>query len=170
MQIYLLDTGALLSQWTLKNPDFSFVTTQSVINEIRNKPSKNRVQNLISTDKLRVEFPTPESVEVVESQARKMGDAHVLSKVDLELIALGMDYIRLDHQAHIVSSDLAVLNTATSLGLEIIDPKGRMKQKITWILRCPACGNKEPDGATSLECPTCGTQMRRTSKRRKKLH
>lgn len=169
MQIHLLDTGALLSQWIMKNPELSFVTTQSVIDEIQNKLSMNRVHNLISIGRLRVEYPTPEALETVKVKAGKIGDAHVLSDVDLELIALGFDHAQQSHDVRVVSTDLAVLNTASLLGLDITDPKGRMKHKIIWVLRCPACGNEEQEGAISLECPTCGTQMHRKSKKRKKL-
>ena len=66
MRLFILDTGALLSQWTLKNPDFAFMTTQSVVDEIRNRASKNRVQNLLSTNRLRIESPNHETIRIAE--------------------------------------------------------------------------------------------------------
>ncbi|MHA2068350.1 MAG: hypothetical protein ACXABY_28645, partial [Candidatus Thorarchaeota archaeon] len=76
---------------------------------------------------------------------------------------------QLGHEVRVVSSDLAVLNTSAALDMGALDPKGRMKDKITWILKCAGCGNEEPEGASNLECPICGTQMKRKPKGRKRI-
>jgi rRNA maturation endonuclease Nob1 len=169
LRIYILDTGALLSQWTSKKPHYIFMTTQSVVDEIQNRPSKNRVQNLLSTDRLRIESPDADAIELTEQKAREVGDYNVLSPEDLELVSLAVGQKQLGHEVSVVSSDLAVLNTAAALGLATLDPKGRMREKITWILQCPGCGNKEPEGISDLECPVCGTKMQRMPKRRQKI-
>ncbi|MFX1331458.1 MAG: hypothetical protein ACFE9W_07875 [Promethearchaeota archaeon] len=169
MRIYILDTGVLLTQWTSKNPDFIFMTTQSVIDEIQNSPSRNRVQSLLSTDRLRIASPDLESIEMAEKKAREMGDYGVLSKEDLELISLSLQQKHLGHKVSVVSSDLALLNTAAALGLNTLDPKGRMKERITWMLKCPACGNEGSETTGRVECPVCGTEMQRKPKRKEKI-
>ncbi|MGD9382237.1 MAG: hypothetical protein PVI03_07320 [Candidatus Thorarchaeota archaeon] len=169
MHLYIIDTGALLSQWTLKNPHFAFMTTQSVIDEIQNRPSKNRVQNLLSTDRLRIESPDADAIKMTEQKAREVGDYNVLSSEDLELVSLALWQKQLGHDVSVVSSDLAVLNTAAALGLSTLDPKRRMREEITWVLKCPGCRNEEPEGAINLECPVCGTIMLRKPKRKKKI-
>jgi rRNA maturation endonuclease Nob1 len=169
LRLFILDTGALLSQWTLKNPHFNFITTQSVVDEIQNRPSRNRVQNLLSTDRLRIESPNADAIEVTKQKAREVGDYNVMSPEDLELISLAVGQKQLGHEVSVVSSDLAVLNTAAALGLGTLDPKGRMREKITWVLKCPGCGNEESEGISDLECPVCGTKMKRKSKRKEKI-
>ncbi|MFW9889465.1 MAG: NOB1 family endonuclease [Candidatus Thorarchaeota archaeon] len=169
MHIYVLDTGVLLSQWTSKNPDFAFMTTQSVIDEIQNRPSKNRVQNLLSTDRLRIASPDVESIEITKKKARESGDYGVLSGTDLELISLSLQQKQLGRKVSVVSSDLALLNTAAALGLSTLDPKGRMKERITWMLKCPGCGNEESEMKSQVECPVCGTKMQRKPKRKEKI-
>jgi rRNA maturation endonuclease Nob1 len=169
LRLYILDTGALLSQWTSKNPHFVFMTTHSVIDEIQNRPSKNRVQNLLSTDRLRIESPDADAIEMTQQKAREVGDYNVLSSEDLELVSLALWQKQLGHEVSVVSSDLAVLNTAAALGLKTLDPKKRMMEKITWVLKCPGCRNEEPEGTTNLECPVCGTIMRRKPKRKEKV-
>ena len=169
MHLYILDTGALLSQWTLKNPGFAFMTTQSVVNEIQNRPSMSRVQNLLSMDRLRIESPSADSLEITEQKARETGDYNVLSQADLELVSLALLQKQLGHDVSVVSSDLALLNTAAALGLGTLDLLGRMKEKITWVLKCPGCGNEESEGISNQECPVCGTEMRRKPKRKKKI-
>jgi rRNA maturation endonuclease Nob1 len=145
------------------------MTTQSVIDEIQNRPSKNRVQNLLSTDRLRIESPDADAAEMVEQKAREVGDFNVLSSEDLELVSLALWQKQLGHEVSVVSSDLAVLNTAASLGLSTLDPKRRMRDKITWVLKCPGCRNEEPEGTSNLECPVCGTVMRRRPKRKETI-
>jgi len=169
LHINIIDSGALLSQWTLRNPQLLFMTTQSVVDEIQNRPSKSRIQNLISTDRLRIESPDEYAIEMTEQKAREVGDYNVLSTEDLELVALALTQKQLGHEVTVVSSDFAVLNTAVALGLRIIDLRGRMKERITWILKCPGCGNEEPEGASNLECPVCGTNMKRKPKRKAKI-
>jgi rRNA maturation endonuclease Nob1 len=169
LRIYLLDTGVLLSQWTSKHPDFILMTTQSVIDEIQNRPSKNRVQSLLSTARLRIASPDAESIEMTEKKARETGDYGVLSREDLELISLGLQQKHLSHNVSVVSSDLALLNTAAALGIGTLDPMGRMKDKITWMLKCPGCGNEESETISQVECPVCGTEMQRIPKRKEKI-
>ncbi|MHA1940032.1 MAG: hypothetical protein ACW97O_17660, partial [Candidatus Thorarchaeota archaeon] len=151
MRLYILDTGALLSQWTLKNPNLIFMTTQSVVDEIQNRPSKNRVQNLLSTDRLRIESSDADAIEMTEQKAREVGDYSVLSPEDLEVVSLALRQKRIGNEVFVVSSDLALLNTAAALGISTLDPKGRMRDKITWVLKCPGCGNEEQEGTSDLE-------------------
>ncbi|MFW9799136.1 MAG: NOB1 family endonuclease [Candidatus Thorarchaeota archaeon] len=169
MTLFVLDVAAFLSQWTLRNPDGVFLTTQAVVEEIRNRPSRERVETLISTDQLRVEVPGPKQIEDAKKAADDTGDLSILSATDIELIALALQESRLDHHVAVVSSDLAVLNTAASLGLDTIDPERRMRYVIRWRLRCPACGHQEEQDKTSLECPVCGTQMKRKARDRREV-
>jgi rRNA maturation endonuclease Nob1 len=159
----------MLSQWTSKNPDFILMTTQSVIDEVQNRPSKNRVQNLLSTDRLRIASLDAESIEMTAKKARETGDYGVLSPEDLDLISLGLQQKHLGHSVTVVSSDLALLNTAAALGIGTLDPMGRMKEKITWMLKCPGCGNEEFETISQAECPVCGTEMQRKPKRKGKI-
>ncbi|MFX0045441.1 MAG: NOB1 family endonuclease [Candidatus Hermodarchaeota archaeon] len=161
MTIYVLDAAALFSQWTLQNPDSSLLTTPSVLNELVNRPSQERAQRLISTDRLRVEAPGPKHVKAVKKAAEHTGDLGVLSKVDTELIALALQEKERNKRVTVVSTDLSVLNTAALLGISILDPGKRMKHLVRWRLKCPACDHEEDFVAVRMECPVCGTEMKR---------
>ncbi|MFQ5831811.1 MAG: NOB1 family endonuclease [Candidatus Thorarchaeota archaeon] len=161
MTRFVLDVAALLFQWTRQNPDAVFLTTPAVLDEIRNRPSRERAESLISTGRLRVEVPEPDHIKDATKAADATGDSSVLSATDIELIALTLQESRLDLNVAVVSTDLALLNTAASLGLDTIDPDRRMRHVIRWRIRCPACGHQEENDKTILECPVCGTQMRR---------
>jgi rRNA maturation endonuclease Nob1 len=151
-----------------KIPEGTFVTTRSVLEEIRNRPSKVRAEALTMIDRLREDFPTSVSLKEVKQVASKTGDKSVLSDVDIELIALAHTKKAEGISVTLVSTDLAVLNTARHLGLTILDPSGRFKHEIVWSLKCPACNHKSSSKVTDLECPVCGTTMRRIVQRKRK--
>jgi UPF0271 protein len=168
-QTYILDAGVLFSSWASKIPEGMFVTTSSVLEEVRNRPSRVRAEVLALLDRLHEDYPTPESLKAVRQAAVKTGDKSVLSEVDIEIIALAYSKKSLETKTTLVSTDLAVLNTARHLGLTILDPSGRFKHEIIWSLKCPACNNKSSSTAKEMECPVCGTLMRRAVQRKRKF-
>jgi rRNA maturation endonuclease Nob1 len=158
---YILDAGALFSQWTLQDSEGSFLTTSSVLNELVNRPSQERAEHLISIGRLRVETPGPKHVKAVKKAAEHTGDLSVLSPTDTELVALALHEKAQNRRVTLVSTDLSVLNTAALLGISILDPNKRMKHLVRWQLKCPACDHEEDFVAVHLECPVCGTEMKR---------
>ncbi|MBD3406642.1 MAG: hypothetical protein GF411_11055 [Candidatus Lokiarchaeota archaeon] len=168
-KLYILDTGAFLSTWTQKQIDAEFISTPSVYDELKNRTSRNRADTLISLDKLSLISGNPQVIKKVRDAASEFGDRVVLSDTDIELIAVALIYNQERESVMLVSTDLAVLNTAASLSIKIIDPKKRMRKTILWIYRCEACGRTEHRPPANLECPVCGTIMHRKSKASSKV-
>ena len=166
--IYVLDAGVLFSNWTSKIPEGTFVTTSSVLEEVRNRPSKIRAEVLTLLDRLQEDYPTPDSLKVARQAASKTGDKSVLSEVDIEVVALAYSRKSIEPKTTLVSTDLAVLNTARHLGISILDPSGRFKHEIIWSLKCPACNHKSSSKVKEMECPVCGTIMRRVVQQKRK--
>lgn len=165
-RVYVLDTGAFLSNWTQKHPTASFITTERILDEIQNNPSKLRAENLISLGRLHVESVESKFYSKVSYAAAETGDAKVLSDTDVELLALSLSKHQLGISVALVSADFALLNTAKFLEIEIIDLTGKMKSAISWTLECPACNYRGNEGP---ECPVCGTIMRRRARKKTKL-
>ncbi len=113
------------------------------------------------TGRLTSETPLENLVWQVKEAALETGDASVLSATDIEILALGLSRKISGEKAVVVSTDLAVLNTAASLGLGVLDPNKKMKMRISWIMKCPACGHVEHQDSSNTECPVCGTNMLR---------
>jgi len=164
--VYVIDSGVLFSTWVRKVPDGEFITTIRVMDEIHNKPSKFRVDVLELLDRLRQETPPIDSIKVVTKAAAETGDKPVLSETDIELIALAQAKKATGTSTTLVSTDMAILNTARYLGIDSIDPSGRFRDDIRWVLICPACNHKSKVSTEDLECPVCGTQMRRKVSRK----
>ncbi len=167
-QLFLVDAGVLLTNWTQKNPEYQFLTTSTIINEIKNRPSIQRIESLISLDRLVIEDVDEIWIQEVRSAATETGDIAVLSSPDIDLLALAVQKYRSNVEVTVVSTDMAVLNTAHFIGLEILNPRGNMKHDIRWILKCPACGNSSAN-IDVVECIVCGTEMKRRPASRRRI-
>jgi UPF0271 protein len=160
--VYVIDAGVLISTWTDKKAESTFYTTPGIIEEVRNRMSRFRAETLFLLEKMHERTPTIDEVRKIESVATSTGDHSVLSNNDIELIALTSTLIKEGEDAILVSTDFAVLNTATQLDIPIIDPNKRFKKKIVWGMKCPACQYKSKTPTRDTICPVCGTTMRRT--------
>ncbi|MBY8998322.1 MAG: hypothetical protein KGD60_11375 [Candidatus Thorarchaeota archaeon] len=167
-QLYVLDAGVLISTWTDKKIDSTFITTPGIIEEVRNRMSRFRAETLFLLEKMDERTPGVVEVKRVESVATSTGDHSVLSTNDIDLIALALTVINEGTKVTLVSTDFAVLNTASRLDIPIVDPNQKFKQRITWGMRCPACYYKSKTATRDTDCPVCGTVMRRTPLRKRK--
>lgn len=146
------------------------ITTPTILDELRNRPSKQRADMLLSTGRILEESPDSHLTTQIEEAARRTGDLNIMSDTDIQLLALALTREVAGDTVVVVSSDLAVLNTAEELGLAFLDPHKRMKNKIIWMRKCPACGHAERKISQVEECPICGTVMIRVPAKRKPVH
>lgn len=68
----------------------TLVTTQSVLDEIRDAQARSRLETLYRPF-LEIRSPKTESLAVIKKFATKTGDSTVLSKVDIDILALAYD-------------------------------------------------------------------------------
>ncbi|TET12328.1 MAG: hypothetical protein E3J86_00450 [Candidatus Thorarchaeota archaeon] len=168
-RIYILDTGVLVSTWTDKKVESLFVTTPNIIDEVRNRLSRFRAETLFLLEKMEERTPREDDVRRVESASTSSGDRSELSQNDIEIIALALTISGESSDVTLVSTDFAVLNTASHLGLKILDPNKKFGQEITWVMKCPACNYKSKAPTRETECPVCGTEMRRSPLKKRKI-
>lgn len=90
----VLDAGPILKNVpplsTLLAQAGELVTTPAVVGEIRDPVARSRVETLYLPF-LKQRTPSPKSVQVISEFARKTGDRAVLSKVDIEVLALAYE-------------------------------------------------------------------------------
>jgi rRNA maturation endonuclease Nob1 len=167
--IYVIDAGVLFSTWIQRRMERMFLTTPHVREEVLNRPSKFRADVLQVLDRLQEDSPTKESVKATRNASSETGDSTSLSENDIELIALAHSKSKGGVKVTLVSTDMAILNTARRMGIETIDPSGKFQDDVQWIFVCPACDYRTTKPSDSLECPVCGTTLRRkVLKRRRK--
>jgi RNA-binding protein NOB1 len=87
----VLDTGAIIknepSVSTLVAQSESLVTVPAIISEIRDPATRSRVETTLLPF-LTIKSPSPASTKFVTEFARRTGDLAVLSKADIQIIAL----------------------------------------------------------------------------------
>lgn len=90
----VLDAGPIIKNTpplsTLLAQCDEIITTPAVVNEIRDPDARARVETLYLPF-LKQRTPTPKSFNVISEFARKTGDRSVLSRVDIEVLALAYE-------------------------------------------------------------------------------
>ena len=144
--MFILDTCAFFSQ---KHPDGKFLTVPGIENEIINKQSKQYFESMLST-KMKVSKASEDSYKIITEQAKETGDYDVLSKIDLDIIALGYET-----KGTIVTDDFAIQNVALVLELNFVSCSDKIiTEKRFWRYKCAACNHKEKE--KRKDCPICG--------------
>ena len=144
--MFILDTCAFFSQ---KHPDGEFLTVPGIENEIINKQSKQYFESMLST-KMNVSKASEDSYKIIKKQAKETGDYDVLSKIDLDIIALGYET-----KGTIVTDDFAIQNVALVLELNFVSCSDKIiAEKRFWRYKCTACNHKEKE--KRKDCPVCG--------------
>ena len=150
--MFVLDSVAFL---TRRHPQGELLTVSGVEPELVNRRSREYHAQLAAAG-LQVSVADVAAREQVETVAQETGDAGVLSPVDLELLALA-----LERSATLVTDDFAMQNVAVAMGIAWlpVETVGIAKQ-LRWRWTCSGCQQRwdEPHG----ECPTCGSELRRT--------
>lgn len=146
----VLDSSALMQPIDFEDA----CTVPEVLDEVRNKPSKLRIESAISAGKLRVLEPSPENITIVSEACKKTGD--LLSKTDVKLAALALEL-----GAMLVTDDYGMQNVAKILNVRFqpLSQKG-IKRAILWKRYCPNCKRY----VSGIECPACGSKAIRRSK------
>jgi RNA-binding protein NOB1 len=90
----VLDTGAIIRNHptvsTLLAQSEQIVTVPAIITEIRDAATRTRVETQLMPF-LTIRSPTPASIKFVTDFARKTGDLDVLSKPDIQIVALAYE-------------------------------------------------------------------------------
>jgi len=97
----VVDSGGFIKNAPVKDLGENVYTIREVVTEIRDKPTRQRLQVLPYT--LHFKEPTTESIRIITEFSKKTGDYRSLSAVDIKLMALsyqlekqhiGIDHIR----------------------------------------------------------------------------
>ncbi len=144
--MFILDTCAFLTQ---KHPTGEFVTVPGIKSEIINRQSRQYFENMLATH-LKVMKAQKNSYDAVNKEAKETGDYDVLSKVDIDILALGYEC-----KGTIITDDFAIQNVALALELKFLSCSGKViSEKRAWRYKCTACNHKER--VKLKNCSVCG--------------
>ncbi len=146
--MFILDTCAFLTQ---KHPTGEFVTVPGIKTEIVNRQSLQYFENMLATH-LKVMKAQKNSYDVVNKEAKETGDYDVLSKVDVDILALGYEC-----KGTIITDDFAIQNVALALEVKFLSCSGKViSEKRAWRYKCTACNHKEK--VKLKNCSVCGNE------------
>ncbi len=133
----------------------NFLTTSIVYDEIKHiKIKQDALEILQQTNRLQIREPSEDSIKKVIEIADKTGDRTTISKQDISIIALALEY-----ETELITDDFAVTNVAEQLQIKTC-PLMTDGIKIIgkWISYCSACGKQF---SKEKECSICGNKLRR---------
>ena len=146
--MFILDTCAFLTQ---KHPTGEFATVPGIKSEIVNRQSRQYFENMLATH-LKVMKAQKDSYDVVNKEAKETGDYDVLSKVDIDILALGYEC-----KGTIITDDFAIQNVALALEVKFLSCSGKIiSEKRAWRFKCTACNHKEK--VKLKNCSVCGNE------------
>ena len=146
--MFILDTCAFLTQ---KHPTGEFATVPGIKSEIVNRQSRQYFENMLATH-LKVMKAQKNSYDAVNKEAKETGDYDVLSKVDMDILALGYEC-----KGTIITDDFAIQNVALALEVKFLSCSGKViSEKRAWRYKCTACNHKEK--VKLKNCSVCGNE------------
>lgn len=171
MKVLVLDTSALVMGINPSALDFPTYSTRGVLNElIPDTLPHTRFTTSQDSGRLTLRKPTDSSVRAVEQASSRVGDVAVLSRADLEVLALALDLKRNGLSPVIVSDDYAIQNVSETLDLEHASLANfGIKRKFDWVYYCPACFRRYRIEDAQRACRVCGTRLKRKVAKKMKV-
>jgi len=132
-----------------------FYTTSLIFDEIKHiKKNHGAIDILLATNRLKIQDPSSEFIDIAIEDSKKTGDFNQLSKQDISLIALCLQL-----KGELITDDFAISNLAKNLDIKVSPlMTSGIKDVGIWILYCPGCRKNCDSGS---ECPTCGSILKR---------
>ncbi|MFC1802784.1 NOB1 family endonuclease [Thermoproteota archaeon] len=162
MKALVLDTSAFIQGFDTSNPKTQLYTTPKVIDEIKAEMAKIRAANWSQTGKLQIISPNESSLEHIDKQAQKMGEAKALSTTDHSVLALSHQLNEEGLTTILISDDYGIQNIADEIGLTYQGMITRgIKRRFQWINYCPGCKKQSKKPQQENICPICGTKLKR---------
>ena len=94
--------------------------------------------------------------------SKELGESTVLSKADLQIVALALEMEKKGVNPVIVTDDYAIQNVAEHLELPFSSlATFGISYEFNWTLYCPACYKRYPQDYGLTTCEVCGTELKR---------
>jgi len=158
-KILIIDTSAILSGKPLILDDHITVTTSGVSDELKPGGKDYQAFQFLIEKGLKINIPSKKSFDEIQKISTKTGDIGRLSKTDMEILALALDYKNIENEVIILTDDYSIQNIANTLNIryESISQRG-IKKRFKWVYRCRGCGKKFEEHIKV--CPICGAQTK----------
>jgi len=121
-----------------------------------------RFNTAIESGKLKVRSPNTRFLNRVKEASRTVGDVRFLSEVDMQVLALALEFKSKGHAPLIVTDDYSIQNVANQIAVNFASLMTfGIRFRLHWLLYCPACHRKYPPDYKPRLCEVCGTRLKR---------
>lgn len=158
----ILDTSAFIAGYEASSEGENY-TTPSVKEELEESGLPLlRVETAVEAGRIRIIEPEKGYIEQARLLAAELGEVGNLSKADIEVLALGLQFKSVGRIPIIISDDYSLQNLADRAGLNYrgMTTKG-IRLRIRWEIYCPGCREVFQNLPSGASCPICGTRIRR---------
>jgi UPF0271 protein len=163
MKALVLDSSALITgfgPYLIGIPAISTYTVREVIDEIKNKELKLKVELSLNDGSLKLVEPSKRALMQTKNMAEKSGDVSVLSDTDLKVVALACDLKEEGIEVSVMTDDYGIQNVSCLLGIAFSPAaESGIKQMIIWKNICCACRKEFPPNLKG-ECTHCGSPLK----------
>ena len=157
----VLDTSSFIQGFDSSDNTPKLFTTYFVMDEVKDDMAKIRLENWVKTGKIKVTNPNDEFLQRVLSTSRELGEVKALSETDHSVIALALQ-MSTQYDTTVISDDYSVQNLSDELGIKHrgLITRG-IKKRFQWVHYCPGCYKYFDGPQKELDCPICGTELKR---------
>ncbi len=154
MVFRIIDASAFYAGIPFRSSN-EFYTTSLIFDEIKHiKKNHDAIDILLATNRLKIQDPSSEFIDIAIEESKKTGDFNQLSKQDVSLIALCLQL-----KGELITDDFAISNLAKNLDIKVLPlMTSGIKDVGIWIHYCPGCRKNFDSGS---ECPSCGSILKR---------
>ncbi len=154
MVFRIIDASAFYAGIPFRSSN-EFYTTSLIFDEIKHiKKNHDAIDILLATNRLKIQDPSSEFIDIAIEESKKTGDFNQLSKQDISLIALCLQL-----KGELITDDFAISNLAKNLDIKVSPlMTSGIKDVGIWIHYCPGCRKNCDSGS---ECPSCGSILKR---------
>ena len=157
---YILDSTAFYADIPF-NSTITYFTTPNVIEEVfHGTIRKTSIESYIEIGRLKIITPSSENIRNVRNSSVKTGDILKLSKTDITVLALALQFKKDKFDVSVVSDDFMVENSTIVLGMKIVPVMTQgISKVINWKTYCIGCG-KVFIKKNLKSCDICGTKLK----------
>lgn len=155
---FIVDSTAIIHRFILedelKENDY-LIIPNLLEEELKSFESKSVLSLLEAEGRLIRASPSTQSLEKVIKNAKASGDFFALSKIDLQIVALAIDF----PSSIIYSDDNSVQNVCVFLNIKVISKHFSIKRKRVYYWKCTVCKSKYSQERET--CIECGSPLKR---------
>ena len=169
--MFIVDTSAFIAGFDPFSIEEEQYSPQAVREElVSGSMPWTRFNTAVESGRLMTKIPSAHFLDRVRETSKKVGDVRFLSKADMHVLALALEFKDAGYTPIIVTDDYSIQNVADQMGVKFASlTTFGIRFRLHWVLYCPACYRKYPPDYSAKTCEVCGANLKRKPLKKKPL-